>query len=107
SEEHTSELQSLTNLVCRLLLEKKSKPRGAHFQRLQMQPFEDAESDQTDEDQIDRDDEIEEPRHDEDQDARDQGHDGRNVRGGDDHCSVSGILGNRVGAWNLAEAVPD
>src|SRR5258706_1738338 len=29
SEEHTSELQSLTNLVCRLLLEKKktSKPR--------------------------------------------------------------------------------
>src|SRR5438093_10193565 len=25
SEEHTSELQSLTNLVCRLLLEKKSK----------------------------------------------------------------------------------
>src|SRR5438093_4277129 len=29
SEEHTSELQSLTNLVCRLLLEKKKK-RGAH-----------------------------------------------------------------------------
>src|SRR5438046_7644854 len=32
SEEHTSELQSLTNLVCRLLLEKKKKtqtvPRG-------------------------------------------------------------------------------
>src|SRR5437016_9428110 len=28
SEEHTSELQSLTNLVCRLLLEKK-KERGA------------------------------------------------------------------------------
>src|SRR5258706_1104095 len=27
SEEHTSELQSLTNLVCRLLLEKKRKPR--------------------------------------------------------------------------------
>src|ERR1019366_10410097 len=27
SEEHTSELQSLTNLVCRLLLEKKSPPR--------------------------------------------------------------------------------
>ena len=25
SEEHTSELQSLTNLVCRLLLEKKKK----------------------------------------------------------------------------------
>src|SRR5258706_4419117 len=27
SEEHTSELQSLTNLVCRLLLEKKKKLR--------------------------------------------------------------------------------
>src|SRR5262249_62183039 len=29
SEEHTSELQSLTNLVCRLLLEKKKKQRSA------------------------------------------------------------------------------
>src|SRR5438046_8861958 len=28
SEEHTSELQSLTNLVCRLLLEKKKKKRS-------------------------------------------------------------------------------
>src|SRR5438093_4534682 len=28
SEEHTSELQSLTNLVCRLLLEKKKKTRA-------------------------------------------------------------------------------
>src|SRR5262249_61476444 len=28
SEEHTSELQSLTNLVCRLLLEKKKYPRS-------------------------------------------------------------------------------
>src|SRR5438093_10125787 len=28
SEEHTSELQSLTNLVCRLLLEKKKKARS-------------------------------------------------------------------------------
>src|SRR5262249_56050908 len=28
SEEHTSELQSLTNLVCRLLLEKKNHPRS-------------------------------------------------------------------------------
>src|SRR5262249_61779987 len=28
SEEHTSELQSLTNLVCRLLLEKKKKKDG-------------------------------------------------------------------------------
>src|SRR5258706_2106492 len=35
SEEHTSELQSLTNLVCRLLLEKKKKTirtfSGTHF----------------------------------------------------------------------------
>src|SRR2546425_5010366 len=29
SEEHTSELQSLAYLVCRLLLEKKNKPRVA------------------------------------------------------------------------------
>src|SRR5262249_56748495 len=29
SEEHTSELQSLTNLVCRLLLEKKNPPSTA------------------------------------------------------------------------------
>src|SRR5438093_8681757 len=29
SEEHTSELQSLTNLVCRLLLEKKKKKNRA------------------------------------------------------------------------------
>src|SRR5215213_11811656 len=28
SEEHTSELQSLTNLVCRLLLEKKNKEQS-------------------------------------------------------------------------------
>src|SRR5438093_9651009 len=30
SEEHTSELQSLTNLVCRLLLEKKKKKYTVH-----------------------------------------------------------------------------
>src|SRR5438093_11523596 len=30
SEEHTSELQSLTNLVCRLLLEKKNNDRRAN-----------------------------------------------------------------------------
>src|SRR5690625_6561125 len=30
SEEHTSELQSRGHLVCRLLLEKKHKPRGTH-----------------------------------------------------------------------------
>src|SRR5437016_7936928 len=32
SEEHTSELQSLTNLVCRLLLEKKKKKKNRHQQ---------------------------------------------------------------------------
>ena len=31
SEEHTSELQSRTNLVCRLLLEKKKKPQYLHY----------------------------------------------------------------------------
>src|SRR5258706_9755262 len=31
SEEHTSELQSLTNLVCRLLLEKKNKVTRRSF----------------------------------------------------------------------------
>src|SRR5438093_2347398 len=31
SEEHTSELQSLTNLVCRLLLEKKKKKKKKHI----------------------------------------------------------------------------
>src|SRR2546427_8712593 len=30
SEEHTSELQSQSNLVCRLLLEKKNKERSSH-----------------------------------------------------------------------------
>src|SRR2546430_15029949 len=30
SEEHTSELQSQSNLVCRLLLEKKKKKRNRH-----------------------------------------------------------------------------
>src|SRR3712207_7022841 len=31
SEEHTSELQSRQYLVCRLLLEKKNSPAGAHI----------------------------------------------------------------------------
>src|SRR5437016_11850150 len=31
SEEHTSELQSLTNLVCRLLLEKKKKKNSIKY----------------------------------------------------------------------------
>src|SRR5205807_3031994 len=33
SEEHTSELQSPCNLVCRLLLEKKKKPTSSHSTR--------------------------------------------------------------------------
>ena len=41
SEEHTSELQSLTNLVCRLLLEKKKKKTHLNSQHLsrKMIPF--------------------------------------------------------------------
>src|SRR2546427_3830414 len=35
SEEHTSELQSQSNLVCRLLLEKKKKQKKTHTQILQ------------------------------------------------------------------------
>ena len=35
SEEHTSELQSLTNLVCRLLLEKKKKHKAKLQERQQ------------------------------------------------------------------------
>src|SRR5438093_2865093 len=35
SEEHTSELQSLTNLVCRLLLEKKKKYENRYDRVLQ------------------------------------------------------------------------
>src|SRR5438093_3989145 len=34
SEEHTSELQSLTNLVCRLLLEKKKKKKNHQWCRI-------------------------------------------------------------------------
>src|SRR2546430_7144714 len=34
SEEHTSELQSQSNLVCRLLLEKKNHHHHHHLQRL-------------------------------------------------------------------------
>src|SRR5438046_7626451 len=36
SEEHTSELQSLTNLVCRLLLEKKKIERGDRMPTLEV-----------------------------------------------------------------------
>src|SRR2546427_3118533 len=36
SEEHTSELQSQSNLVCRLLLEKKKKKKISSIDRLQL-----------------------------------------------------------------------
>src|SRR2546427_1386863 len=36
SEEHTSELQSQSNLVCRLLLEKKKKKSNTDGERLEM-----------------------------------------------------------------------
>src|SRR5688572_32091095 len=36
SEEHTSELQSQSNLVCRLLLEKKKTAHGVQVRRLRM-----------------------------------------------------------------------
>src|SRR5256886_3648787 len=39
SEEHTSELQSQSNLVCRLLLEKKKKLRRAHQQGADLHGF--------------------------------------------------------------------
>src|SRR2546430_10505726 len=38
SEEHTSELQSQSNLVCRLLLEKKKKPYHKHASTHSMTP---------------------------------------------------------------------
>ena len=39
SEEHTSELQSLTNLVCRLLLEKKKKKKIKINQKITLNIF--------------------------------------------------------------------
>src|SRR2546430_6268913 len=36
SEEHTSELQSQSNLVCRLLLEKKKKKKSTHSDALSL-----------------------------------------------------------------------
>src|SRR2546427_6160616 len=38
SEEHTSELQSQSNLVCRLLLEKKKKKHQSYLCQLEMSP---------------------------------------------------------------------
>ena len=52
---------------------------------LKMEPFQDAHADQSDEDQIDRDNVVEQPRHDQDQDACDQSDDGRQMRCGDVH----------------------
>src|SRR2546430_11684401 len=39
SEEHTSELQSQSNLVCRLLLEKKTKTTTNHTKTLPVRPI--------------------------------------------------------------------
>src|SRR5688572_32707014 len=39
SEEHTSELQSQSNLVCRLLLEKKKKKKELHSNYFSIQNF--------------------------------------------------------------------
>src|SRR5262249_60776386 len=38
SEEHTSELQSLTNLVCRLLLEKKNNSKSVRYHTCKRKP---------------------------------------------------------------------
>src|SRR2546426_1771730 len=48
SEEHTSELQSPCNLVCRLLLEKKKKKRHRHFSRDQTKNKKHSTRDSTD-----------------------------------------------------------
>src|SRR5262249_49948345 len=47
SEEHTSELQSLTNLVCRLLLEKKKEASFPEFHSVYMDPESFAEYEKT------------------------------------------------------------
>src|SRR5437016_12005424 len=46
SEEHTSELQSLTNLVCRLLLEKKKKKKNTKRNKNNINNVETIEADQ-------------------------------------------------------------
>src|SRR5437016_11401943 len=45
SEEHTSELQSLTNLVCRLLLEKKNDQEQSQISRDKTQETEKSDDD--------------------------------------------------------------
>jgi cytosine/adenosine deaminase-related metal-dependent hydrolase len=59
-----------------------AKPRRS---ALHVKHPEKAEAVQTDQDQIDRDDEIQEPRHDQDQDASEQSYNGGNMRSGDGH----------------------
>src|SRR5688572_32591269 len=44
SEEHTSELQSQSNLVCRLLLEKKKKKKKKHTLKTKMNQIEKAKT---------------------------------------------------------------
>src|SRR2546426_3708015 len=47
SEEHTSELQSPCNLVCRLLLEKKKKSDTRHVHRISLSSSQDSQRLQT------------------------------------------------------------
>jgi osmotically-inducible protein OsmY len=56
-----------------------------------MEHVEHTEADQTDENQVDGDHQIEQAWHQQNQDARDQGHDGRNVGGSDGHQKLSGM----------------
>src|SRR5947199_4243872 len=53
SEEHTSELQSLRHLVCRLLLEKKKKPAMAWASKAPRLPMAWAHTPADDEDDLD------------------------------------------------------
>jgi hypothetical protein len=59
--------------------------RETAFPWLEAKHPEHAEPGETNDDQVNRDDEIQEPRHDQDQDSRDQGDDRGNVRGGEGH----------------------
>jgi hypothetical protein len=62
------------------------KPHGsAFFAPLQMEPPQQAKTDQADADEVDGYDHIEEPRHDQDQNAGDQSQQGRHVCSGNDH----------------------
>jgi len=57
---------------------------------LEAKHLEHAEAGQTDDDQVNRDDEIQEPRRNQDQNSRKQGDDGGNVRRTNGHRNISG-----------------